>query len=519
MKKLWAPIIIGFSVSIGIFIGLILDFPNVDFKTSRSSVNKRKVEQILSFINREYVNQVDTDSLLDLTISDLLYRLDPHSTYIPLDEVASNDESIRGSFDGIGIEFRIFKDTLTVVQVIPEGPSAKAGLKAGDRILFADGIPLFGEDISSTDIIQNLKGKRGTEVELELLTAIQKEKSFLKIKRDKVPLKSVRVSFLLDSATAYIKLDRFAETSGEEIKNALASSMKEGARRFVLDLRDNPGGLLFAANEISDEFLEQGSLIVYTKDRQGRLDSSFATKNGLAENLPLIILVNEGSASASEIVAAAIQDNDRGLIIGRRTFGKGLVQEEIELGDGSRVRLTTQTYYTPSGRSIQKPFEDYDHASKAPFMNLDSNTDSVFYSKGGRELKGGGGVNPDKMVAFDTSLVMARLYEISLLENLNNQAFSFVDQNRLQFDTLSIEEFYAVFELDKAAIEVILEDAVDIYSDSNPAVQKVIRNRMKAFIGMAAYGDEAFFKYYLMDDSTVKTAMEAFKDFNHYLIP
>ncbi|MGB0175543.1 MAG: S41 family peptidase, partial [Owenweeksia sp.] len=501
----------------GLLIGMFLNFPTRKFGMAGTDQGQRqqKIRQIIDYIDFEYVDDVNTDSLLDITITDLLRRLDPHSTYIPLDEVAANEESIRGSFEGIGVEFRIFRDTLTVVNVIKGGPSDKAGLKAGNRILFADGEALFGETVNNQKVINTLKGAAGSRVKLDIY-APQTGKSFSKtVKRGEVPLKSVQASFMVDDKTGYIRLMRFSETSDQELKGALKKMLAQGADRLLLDLRDNPGGLLGAARDIADQFLTKDDMIVFTRDRENKKSEIYATGKGLFEKGKLVVLINEGSASASEIVAGAIQDNDRGILVGRRSFGKGLVQEEIRLNDGSRMRLTTQRYYTPTGRSIQKPYGDYDQGflkrngynKDLPTQDSSSVARNEFSTPAGRKVYGGGGITPDVEVPFDTSRTAALIYHVSLMTNLDDKAFMYVDQNRSRLEKISRKEFNKSFVVNDTILEFFFGSKMSSTEKLDEQTQKVLITRIKATIASNLYGNASYIEVYFGEDPMIKEAL------------
>lgn len=511
------PIYFAIAALFGLMIGMFMDFPMKKFGYSPNEAREQKVKQIINYVDFEYVDKVNTDSLLDLTITDLLKRLDPHSAYIPLEDVERSDESIKGSFDGIGIEFKIYRDTLIIVKVMEGGPSSEAGLIPGQRILFANDERLFGEDISNEYIISKLKGESGSKVVLDLW---DKNSGTVKkaVVRGKVPLKSVAASFLVNDSVGYIKLLRFAQTSKDEMHLALKSLKGQGAKSIILDLRDNPGGLLSAANAIADEFLDEGKLIVFTKDRKDKKEETFASKEGLFKEGSIAVLINEGSASASEIVAGAIQDNDRGVIIGRKSFGKGLVQEEITLDDGSKIRLTTQRYYTPTGRSIQKPYSDYDDrfiigkGYEGSLPNQDSLELGVkFTTPGGKIVYGGGGIQPDIRVPFDTSRQATLLYHLALRANMSNKAFIYVDQNRQKLTKWTKGSFIKNFEIDSLILDFFFGAFSEKIMEMDESVIRSLKLRIKANIAANLYGNTAYVEVYHQNDPLIESALSAFK--------
>lgn len=411
-KYLW-PVVIAGSMAVGIVVG---GFSYRYFAPNSSSYNsgRIKLEKLLDLIEQEYVDNVNTDSIIDLTVNNILAQLDPHSTYISKSEFDDVQDVMKGSFVGIGINYYMMNDTLAVVKPLEGGPSDKAGLKAGDRIMSVNGIQLYNKNISNDSVVDLLKGTNGSSLAMKIYR--KKENRFfdVKLNRGEVPLKSVDTSIKINDTLGYIKISRFSETTFSEFKNALASLNKNSIRSLVLDLRENGGGYMEPAIQIADEFLAKGDVIVKTVNKKGNVKITMASSNGGFTTGTLYVLINENSASASEIVAGAIQDNDRGVIVGRRSYGKGLVQREMYLGDGSAVRLTTARYYTPSGRSIQKPymdgFENYSNELNTRFKSGELyERDSIhladslqFKTKKGRIVYGGGGIVPDVFVPIPT---------------------------------------------------------------------------------------------------------------------
>lgn len=520
MKRniLW-PIFLAFATVLGVLIGMFLDFPGRTPGFGDGDPREEKVKQIINYIDFEYLDAVNTDSLLDLTITNLLRRLDPHSTYIPLDEVARINEGVEGSFEGIGIEFKLYKDTLTVVRVLEGGPAEKAGMQAGMRILSANDEVLYGPGIQTSDVTNRLKGEAGTAVILSAYLPQDKTLETLKVERGKVPIKSVQSSFMLNNNTGYIKLVRFAETTGKEIKLALIELRAQGAKKLVLDLRDNPGGLLKAAKEVCNQFLENGQLIVFTRDRNGEGDELYASRKGEFKQGDVVVLINEGSASASEIVAGAIQDNDRGLILGRRSFGKGLVQEEMTLGDGSKIRLTTQRYYTPSGRSIQKPYGEYDrgylenkgYGAQVPGQDSSSVATQAYQTISGRPVYAGGGIMPDVEIPFDTSRNATLVYHLGLVVDFDQQAFSYVDQNRSALNRLSREAFMTDFVVDSNLLEHFFGERISYVRQLPPLADTLLRNRVKAYVAYSLYGNIGFQQAFSPSDPAIQEALARLK--------
>ncbi len=450
MNKVYFPVVLAVAVAIGILLGSKLNAPS-DGVFSSKNTNKNKLNKLIDLIEKDYVDTINTDSIVDLTVNGILSQLDPHSVYIPKKEIAGIEQSMRGDFVGIGINFYMYNDSLAVIKPIPFGPSEKAGIKAGDRILFADKLQLYNKKLETDSLFSILKGEEGSNVKLTIYRKSENRKFAVNLKRDIIPIKSVDIAIMVDATVGYIKINRFAETTYDEFLKGLTQLKAEGAKEVILDLRDNGGGYLESAVAIADEFLKKNELIVKTKNKKETIQNTLATDKGIFENGKVTILINENSASASEILAGAIQDNDRGTIIGRRSFGKGLVQREMPLGDGSAIRLTVARYYTPSGRSIQKPYEDkgqnYFNEFEKRFESGElyekdkaKIADSLkFKTKNGRIVYGGGGIIPDVFVPFEgkhgeegtTLLMQSGLVNYFVFEQL--------DQNRKKFENISLE--------------------------------------------------------------------------------
>ncbi|PZR19309.1 MAG: peptidase S41 [Flavobacterium psychrophilum] len=409
IKRIYLPIALSLALAVGLLMGSFLNFP-AEKRGMISSSNKSKLNKLIDFIESEYVDDVDTDSIVDITVNSILEKLDPHSIYIAKNEMEEVAQSMKGDFVGIGVNFYMYKDSVAVIKPIPGGPSDRAGIKAGDRILFADNSKLYGRKLTNDTLFSKLKGEEGSKVTLTVFRKSENKKFKVNVTRDVVPIKSVDAAVMAGSTAGYIKVNRFAETTADEFHRSLINLKAQGATSLIVDLRDNGGGYLEKAVEIADEFLKDGELIVMTKNKKNREDRTYATKKGDFESGKLYVLINENSASASEILAGAIQDNDRGVIVGRRSFGKGLVQREMPLGDGSAVRLTVARYYTPSGRSIQR---SYDHGGEEYFNDFEKryesgelySADSIkvadtlkFKTAKGRIVYGGGGIIPDTFV-------------------------------------------------------------------------------------------------------------------------
>jgi carboxyl-terminal processing protease len=451
INKVYFPIVVTIAIAMGILMGNKINSSSENTFFSTNS-NKNKLNKLIDFIEKEYVDSLNTDSIVDLTVNGILEKLDPHSVYIPKDDLDEVEQSMRGDFVGIGVNFYMYNDSLAVIKPIAFGPSEKAGIKSGDRILFADKLQLYNKKIKTDSLFSILKGEQGSSVKLTVFRKSENKKFAVNIKRDVIPIKSVDVATMVSKTAGYVKINRFAETTYDEFFKGLTQLKKQGATEIIIDLRDNGGGYLESAVAIADEFLKDKELIVKTKNKKDKIETTFATEKGIFESGKVTILINENSASASEILAGAIQDNDRGTIIGRRSFGKGLVQREMPLGDGSAVRLTVARYYTPSGRSIQKPYEDkaenyfneFEKRFESGELYAQDKTkiaDSLkFKTKKGRIVYGGGGIIPDVFVPFESKHgdEATTLFMQSGL--VNYFVFEQMDKNRKKFEKIAKNE-------------------------------------------------------------------------------
>jgi len=442
--------LIATALAVGFLIGGYLNFSSP--KGFTANANRSKLNKLMELIENEYVDDVNADSIVDLTVNGILEKLDPHSVYIAKNEMEQITQSMKGDFVGIGVNFYMYKDSVAIIKPIAEGPSEKAGLKAGDRILFADNTKLFGRKLPTDSLFSKLKGEEGSKVTLTVYRSSEKRKFKVNVTRGVVPIKSVDIATMLDAKTGYIKVNRFAETTYKEFHEGLLTLKKQGMTELIVDLRENGGGYMEIADQIADEFLKNKELIVKVKNKKGNIDKTFATEKGNFENGKLYVLINENSASASEILAGAIQDNDRGTIVGRRSFGKGLVQKEMPLGDGSAVRLTVARYYTPSGRSIQKP---YNHGADDYFSDFEKRfisgelfaADSIkvadslkFKTKKGRIVYGGGGIIPDIFVPLEGSHGDEALSMLMQSGIASYFVFEQLDKERQSFASLSFAQ-------------------------------------------------------------------------------
>ncbi len=521
------PLLLSVALVAGLFIGHGMrreDVPLPALFTLRASAPSDKMEQVLELIDRQYVDTVAKEQLVEEVLQDLLQRLDPHSYYISAAELRAAQEPLEGSFEGIGVEFAIQRDTVVVIAPVEGGPSASLGIRAGDRILAADGQSMTGADITNDLVMERLRGPGGSTVKVSILRKGQARPFEVSIQRGKIPITSVAASLMRPDSTGYIKLVRFARTTHQEVVDAARELRAAGMERLVLDLRGNGGGYLNAAIELADEFLPEGRMIVYTEGRAHPRQDYRATRSGLLEQVPLAILIDEGSASASEILAGAVQDNDRGVIVGRRSFGKGLVQEHLDLPDRSAVRLTTARYYTPSGRSIQRPYGegiDYaddlaDRLDHGELLHADSvvvDSSQVFSTLSGRKVFGGGGISPDLFVAADTVGSSRFLNELFLSGTLNQVAFDVADRERKRLEAYGDPLVFR----DRFRMDATLWTELMAQADREGVVDRpeerrrsagTIEQRLMAGIARNIWGNAGFYRVVLDGDSLFLKADE-----------
>jgi carboxyl-terminal processing protease len=510
------PIIIAISIVIGILIGSYFFSSN-----STSSIiggEYKKINELLHLIENEYVDSTDVNELIDYSITKILEKLDPHTTYIPPKDLQVAHAQLEGDFEGIGIEFNLMKDTIYVVNTITGGPSEKAGLLAGDKIIKVDTEIVAGRKFSNADVFKRLRGKKNTVALLTIKRRGSKNLLTFKVIRDKIPTYSIDAAYMIDGQTGYIKISRFGEKTYEEFHTALQDLISQGMKRLMIDLKDNTGGYLDKATSIADELLSGNKLIVYTDGKGTKYDNQInAHETGLFEKGDVIVLVNEGSASASEILSGAIQDNDRGLIVGRRTFGKGLVQAPLNLSDGSEIRLTISRYYTPSGRSIQKPYDknnleeyedDYLQRYKhGEFFHEDSipHNDSLKYKTSkGRTVYGGGGITPDVFVARDTSQYTRYLSELFNQNIIREYTLNYFLTNKEALNKQSFETYFKSFVVSDKMLNDIntmaTKAGIKFKEKEFKQSKNLIAIYTKAYIARNVWGNKGFYPIYNLTD-------------------
>lgn len=509
---------------------------------AQSSVqeNQLKFGRLLRLIDGYYVDTTNIDALTEKAIVKVLSELDPHSTYISKEEVEKMNEPLKGNFEGIGISFNIYKDTLMVNSTISGGPSEKVGLRSGDRIIEVDGENIAGTGLKNSDVFRLLRGDKGTEVNLKVLRRGVRDLLDFTIIRDKIPIFSVDASYMLDESTGYIKLNKFAATSLDEFLEAMKKLKNSGIKNLILDLRGNTGGYLKTAIQISNQFLKKGSLVVYTEGINDIKREYKAPSQGTFEKGNLVILINEMSASASEIVSGAIQDWDRGVIIGRRSFGKGLVQKPFFLTDGSMIRLTTAHYYTPSGRCIQKSYknglkeyrEDYIHRMENGEM---FSADSIKFDESqkfktlinGRTVFGGGGIMPDIFIPMDTSSHYKYINKLRRKSVIYNYVLDYIDVNRnkLKLKYSDFDQFDKHFEVTTAMINKVVEngekEGIEKDETSLEFSSNDMKKEIKAIIARDLFSRNDFYKVIYKDDKDILKALEVLenqKKYDSYLV-
>ncbi|MFT5184003.1 MAG: carboxyl-terminal processing protease [Flavobacteriales bacterium] len=530
--SVFQPVMFALVLVVGVFIGSTMSKGDVFIFEDNRSGNANKLVSVIDYIDDYYVDEVKKEDIIENAIATVLEDLDPHSYYISSEEYKSVHERMEGNFEGIGVEFMIRNDSLMVVSALEGGPSLRSGIKPGDRIVKVDGKEISGPELNNEKVMTLLKGVSGSEVELGIDRA--KEELNFTIKREAIPIYSVVAGFTVAEDVGYVKIVRFARRTHEEFVEAVDKLREEGAKKIIMDLRSNGGGYLEPATRMVEEFLERGELIVYTQGRSAGEDRIVSTHNGKYRDLDIVVLMDQGSASASEVVAGALQDHDRSIIIGRRSFGKGLVQNEKPLSDDSAIRLTVARYYTPTGRCIQKPYgdgieygDDYTRRYESgELMHRDSIhvADSLKYTtEGGRTVYGGGGIVPDIFVPLDTIGSSAYLSQILYSGLVREFAFSYSDEYREMLEGFGD---YKTFDKDFDISLEMLEELTSLAADQDIPMDRkqfnhsadVLSIRLKAHIAKNIFEDEAYYYVALADDPEFIKALEVIRDYNRFFL-
>ena len=522
---IWYPLVISIAIVLGIVIGNYIS-------TKKFTLDKdRKINAVLNLIQSEYVDSIDVKDLVEQAIPAIIGNLDPHSYYIPASDIRAENEKLDGSMSGIGVSFFMMNDTANVDQVIPNGPAEKVGMLAGDRIISVNGESIVGGTLTAEGIRSKIRGEKGTKVRIGVKRNTSKKTLTFTITRDDIPMNTIDVSYMLDDKTGYIKIAQFGKNTYDEFFAALSKLKKDGASRYIVDLRGNPGGYMEMAILMVNEFLEQGELIVYTKGRKEREDIQvWSDDQGSFHDAQVAVMIDEYSASASEIMAGALQDNDRGLVVGRRSFGKGLVQKQIYLPDSSAIRLTIARYYTPSHRCIQKDYtlgdeddyskELYDRYSHGELYSADSikvDKSKIFRTANGRIVYGGGGIVPDIFVPNDTTGITTYYRAVANLGLLQQYVYTYVDINRDQLKNVkTVKQLMGMMPSDDA----LTYDFVCYARDNGVPMRwyyinlsrSLIARQLRALVIRDVLGSEEFYRYYNRTDNTVNAALKALND-------
>lgn len=521
------PLLMALCVVVGILIGT---FYANHFSGNRLNIinsGSNRLSNLLHIVDDQYVDKVNIDSLVDMAIPQILADLDPHSVYIPAKDAQAVADDLKGSFSGVGIEFTIRKDTIRVQNVVKNGPAQRAGILAGDKIVSVDGKPFVGKVVTQDEAMRRLKGPKDTKVKIGVERYGQKAVKYFTVTRGEIPQRSITATYMLDKNTGYIKIKNFGETTYPELLIALAQLSQEGFSNLVIDLRDNGGGYMNSAVQMANEFLPKNKLIVYMQGRKSPRQDFRSDGHGSYQKIPLVVLINEASASASEIFAGAMQDNDRATIIGRRSFGKGLVQQQLGFPDGSMIRLTIARYYTPSGRCIQKPFkpgdnQDYDNDlltryQHGEFFSQDSikHTGPAYHTSIGRTIYGGGGITPDIFVAEDTLGITSYYKQAAMSGLILQYAFNYTDNNRQKLNTYS-----SMMEMSKYLVSQNTVEQFAAFADKNGLKRRNLMIRkshklLERFINSRIIynmlDEQAWTEYINQDDPTIATALRVFE--------
>jgi len=518
-------IVIGIAIVFGIIIGQVLNFDNKK-EIGLKLTQKDKINKLLQYIEDEYVDAVQTDSILEVVIKDILKNLDPHSVYIPQKEVEMSDEEINGEFTGIGVLFQKFRDTFTIIRPLKNSPAQKAGLQIMDRILKVNNDTVYGNNTDTNHFSSLIKGRVGTKIKLTIYRKSKDSVFDVNITREKIPLVSVPAHFMLNDTIGFIKISSFSADTYDEFHQAILVLKQKGMKSLVLDLRDNTGGLLKQADLIADEFLPNGTLIFFTKKKKRKIQKVVATSRGDFESGSVYVLINENTASASEVLAGALQDNDRATIIGRRSYGKGLIQREIELGDGSKIRLTTAHYYTPTGRSIQRPYQKgHKKEYEQKFQNRQYNgelyykdsipiNDSLKYTTPkGKIVYGGGGIIPDLFVPLNRQNFLFQ--HTSINNYISGFTTNYLDNHLAELQNYTEEEFindpYIADKIYQSFIDTHKLYAKNIKHKKSKNNEKQKR-LIKAILARDLFGANAYYRIILADDPMIKEVLKPKKN-------
>ncbi|MEM9886626.1 MAG: S41 family peptidase [Bacteroidota bacterium] len=527
--QIWLPTLFAILFIIGVFVGTELDNNAPFVSVSPASENQYKIgsgngkiEEILRYVEARYVDDVEEKELMEDAINRVIQELDPHSNYIPSEQLLAINEQLEGNFDGIGVEFMNLEDTIVIISPLAGGPSEAAGIIAGDKIISVEDTIVAGIGKDTDEVVEYLRGEKGTKVRVGIKRGKEKKLRQITIVRDEIPINSVDVAYMLDEKTAYIKVNRFSANTYEEFMLSMEDLIeKEGMKDIIIDVRHNPGGYLQQATNILSQFFdERGKLLVYTEGRTVKRTDYKTTGRTFFDVGNIAVLIDEGSASASEIVAGAIQDLDRGIVVGRRSFGKGLVQEQYDLQDGSALRLTVARYYTPSGRSIQRSYEDLegydsdliDRYNRGELTNADRSmvADSLkFYTRRGRVVYGGGGISPDIFVPIDTLLLSEKYAQLS--QHLPIFTYRYVDENRANLEDKNINQLAVSDETFEEFLLYAAQEGVDINGSFSDEMKAAIRHSLNARIAKQFHNEAGFYQVWNEKDEAVQTALDALK--------
>lgn len=527
-NRRFTPLLMGVSAVVGIMIGVFYSNHFIGNRLSVVNSEGNRLNNLLYIIDDMYVDSVDMNDLVEKSIPQILQQLDPHSAYIPAHEASVMNDDLKGSFSGVGIEFNIQFDTIRIANIIEDGPAERAGLMPGDKIVTIDGKPFVGKICTNEEAMHRLKGKKDTKVKIGVIRYGAKKVQEFTLTRDDIHTKSISATYMVDESTGYVKIKNFGENTYAEMLVSLATLEEGGLENLIIDLRDNTGGYLEAAVQIANEFLPKERLITYTQGRKSQRKDYKSDGRGAYKDIPLIVLINESSASASEIFAGAMQDNDRATIIGRRSFGKGLVQQQMEFPDGSLIRLTVARYYSPSGRCIQKPYTPGDAVryendilnrySSGEFFSQDSikHDGPAYKTRLGRAVYGGGGITPDIFVAEDTTAYTSYYKEAAMSGLILQYAYIYTDQNRQKLSTFK-EMVKLVNYLDNQALVERFADFANGHGlqRRNLMIQRshrLLKRYINSRIIYNILDDQAWTEYLNSDDPVIKKAMEVVRD-------